>query len=441
MKILALSALYPPHHAGTYDTHCESIVNALRLRGHEVLVLTSNHGLKGEQEDGETARRLHLQGAHGHPPVTKYFDLKQIELHNHAVLHEVIQRFQPDVVHVHSLDGLSKSLVYGLRNARVPVAYDVADDWVCTGIAADAWLRYWNAPALSFLEQSTRKGLELSGERGRLDDSAPTRMMRGYDRLPMLYGNKEETSAVQPNSIAAFRFDRIYFTSYSLKGRTERAGFNVLHGDVIYPGIRAEAYVQEVRSATAPVERFLVVSNLDKTSGVLTALQAIKLARQSGRKAQLSIYGRGDSSYIAEVRSFAVTNSVPVEFLTVSNLVKDMPSVFRKHDAFIYSAEWDEPFPLTTLEAMATGLPVISTNKGGASEVIRHGENGLTFEAGDPADLAGRMYELQIQPNLRVQMAETGQQEILSRYNETSYIDRIESYLNGTLEVWGLGVV
>ena len=44
MKILVLTQLYPPHHAGTYDFRCQSIVENLKLRGHEIRVLTSTHG-------------------------------------------------------------------------------------------------------------------------------------------------------------------------------------------------------------------------------------------------------------------------------------------------------------------------------------------------------------------------------------------------------------
>ena len=58
MKILVLTNLYPPHHAGTYDLRCQSVTELLRLRGHSVLVLTSNHGLNTEQRDEESVRRV-----------------------------------------------------------------------------------------------------------------------------------------------------------------------------------------------------------------------------------------------------------------------------------------------------------------------------------------------------------------------------------------------
>jgi glycogen synthase len=428
VKILALTNLYPPHHAGTFDTHCQSVVEALRLRGHTVLVLTSSHGLRGEQRDEEIHRCLLLNGAFGDPKVTAIQALKAQEIHNNQALLETIAQFQPEVVHVFSLIGLSKSLMFSLRNTRLPVAYDVYDHWLSANVQEDPWLRYWNAPSLPFLEQSGRAALEMSGERGRLDSTAPTRMMKGYDRLPGLYGDVKARGAVEPNSLAGFRFERIYFSSESLKRLTERVGFVVNHAEVIYPGITS-AYVGELKPASAPMKKFLIVTRLNEESGVMTALKALKAVRAAKLNVTLHIYGRGESNYVASLRSFVVTNQLPVEFLTVSNLNTDMPAVYKRHDILLHTPEWAEPFPVTPLEAMGCGLPVIGTTSGGAEELLRHGENALTYPPGDAAQLAARMQEIQISPALRCQMAETAQAEVLTRFNDTVVMDQVENFL------------
>ena len=436
MKILAITNLYPPHHAGTFDTRCQSITESLRLRGHQTLVLTSSHGMRSEQRDGDVERRLRLNGVYGDPHLTKFNEMKGLEIHNNSVMAEVIDRFQPDVIHVFSLHGLSKSLIFTLRNSKLPTVYGVADHWISAGVREDPWLRFWNAPSLPFLDSSTRTALEMSGERGRLDATAPTRMMKGYERLPMLYGDAKAVSAVQPNSIPSFRFDRSYFCSQTLKQLTEKVGFTVGHAEVIYPGIQTQQFIGDIKPPAAPITKFLIVSQLDKNSGVMTALEALRQARAIKINATLSIYGRGESHYIAELRSFVVRHQIPVEFLNVSNLNQDMPSVYRKHDAVLYTPEWSEPFPITPLEAMACGLPVIGSRAGGANELLRHGENALTYAPGNAAELAAQMQDLQRQPALRCQMAETAQAEVLSKYNESTVTDQIENYLNTSLECW-----
>ena len=94
-------------------------------------MLTSTHGLRGEQRDGEIHRCLLLNGAYDAPKVTAIQQLRAQEIHNNRTLLETIAAFEPEIVHVFSLHGLSKSLIFTLRNARVPVAYAVFDHWLC----------------------------------------------------------------------------------------------------------------------------------------------------------------------------------------------------------------------------------------------------------------------------------------------------------------------
>ena len=349
-------------------------------------------------------------------------------MHNNQVLIEALEQFAPDVVHVFSLSGISKSLLFALHNTRMPVVYDIFDHWLSASVREDPWLRFWNAPSLPFFAQSTRKALEMSGERGRLDATAPTRMMKGYDRIPALYGDAKDRAAVEPNSIAGFRFDRIYFCSEALKNLTEQVGFPVCHAAVIYPGITA-AFIGDIKPPGAPISRLLLVTPLAGESGVMTALKALHIARQAGLKLTLSIYGRGDSSYVAELRSWAVSRQLPVEFLNVSNQNSDLPAVYKQHDVLLHTPEWAEPFPFTPLEAMGCGLPVIAATSGGARELLRHGENCLTYPPGDAERLAARLQELLISPALRCLMAETAQSEVLAKFNEATVTDQIENFL------------
>ena len=379
------------------------------------------------QQGGEVERRLLLNGVYDHELVTSYNDLKKIETQNHEILRDAIASFAPEVVHIYSLFGLSKSFIFSLRHCGVPTVYDVADNWMTLEVRNDPWLRWWNHPASNM----SRKALELAGQRNGIDELAPTRLMKGYDRMPELYADNP-----LPNSLNAFRFDRIYFASPWLKEAAEQAGFQVAHGEIIYPGIPTQNYVGDVKPASASVEKLLIVSTLHKRSGVLTALKAIQELRKAGARVSLNIYGKGDSNYIAELRSLIALQQLPVEFLNVSNLVKDLPAVYRRHDALLYTSEEPEPFSFTVLEAMAAGLPVVGTVLGGTRELLRQGENAFTYTPGNVYELAQRIQELQLSRTLRTQMAETAQAEVLSNFNETAVTDRIETFLETSLQTW-----
>ena len=60
----------------------------------------------------------------------------------------------------------------------------------------------------------------------------------------------------------------------------------------------------------------------------------------------------------------------------------------------LFPIEWDEPFGLTAVEAMATGTPVIAFRRGAAQEVIRHGETGFLVEVGERTHAAALVDDL-----------------------------------------------
>jgi glycosyltransferase involved in cell wall biosynthesis len=381
-----------------------------------------------EQRDERVARVLHLNGVFGHPSVTGVNELRPLERHNNEALREFVESFQPEVIHVFSLQGLSKSLLFTLHNSRKPVVFDVFDHWLSAGVREDPWLRFWNAPSLPIFQQSARAALEVSGERGRLDEVAPTRIKKGYERLPGLYGDGKALAAVTPNSIGGFRFDHLYFCSQALKSLTEQVGFCVWNGAIIYPSISA-AYVGDVKPASAPIKKLLIVAQLNDESGVMTAFKGLRIARKARPGLTLHIYGRGDSAYVAKLRSFAVSNVLPVEFLNVPNQQNDLPNVYKNHDVVLHTPEWNEPFPFSALRAMGCGTSVIGSTVGASGELLRHGENALTYPPGDAEQLAARIVELLLSPALRCQMAQTAQEDALSRFNEATVIDQIETFL------------
>src|SRR5580765_5498416 len=188
VKILVLTNLYPPHHAGTYNMRCQVLVEALTTRGHQVHVLTSTHGIGSEQRGGEIERRLRINGAFGDPLVTSYKELKSLETTNHRVLRETCESFPPDLIYVYSLEGLSKSLIFALQNSRLPTVYSVDDYWLARDVAKDSWLRWWNNPKNS--GGLARMILELFGQRSRIDAVAPTRASRADHRMPQLFTDR-----------------------------------------------------------------------------------------------------------------------------------------------------------------------------------------------------------------------------------------------------------
>ncbi|MBB5032218.1 glycosyltransferase family 4 protein [Prosthecobacter vanneervenii] len=401
MKILVLTNLYPPHYVGGYELRCAAISEALRARGHDVQVLTSNHGLKSGETTAEPwiERTLRIHGYYGHPWLGLPA-LKKLELHNNETLRNAMAFHKPDVVHVWCMGGLSKSLCLTLQRSGVPAVYDVSDHWILRSLKGDVWLDWWNRRHGSPGSRMLRLLWTLAGVRRRCDPLAPT------------------------GPVSDIRFQRLYFTSARLRELTAQQGYDVMHGGVIHCPVDTSQFKGE--PVTRAPKNWLWVGRLAEDKGILTALRALLLIRPSFG-GELHVYGRGDEAYVTMLKNFASGNSLPVTWHSATP--PEMPDVYRAHDALLFTSEWEEPFALTPLEAMACGLPVIGTMTGGSRELFRHGENALTYEAGAATELSERILQLQSEDHLRTYIARNGHTEVHKRFAMNPIVDQVEKYL------------
>ena len=94
---------------------------------------------------------------------------------------------------------------------------------------------------------------------------------------------------------------------------------------------------------------------------------------------------------------------------------EDAPEVYRRADVFV-SPTYSEGFSNTVLEAMASGLPVVSTRSVGVVDCIRHEDNGLLHEPGDVDGLRAALLRVLADAPLRERLAATALEEVRRRY-------------------------
>lgn len=403
MRILTLTNLYPPFYVGGYELRCAAITEALRDRGHDIRVLTSDHGLESRPAPADQShvhRKLRIHGYYGHPWLG-LGQLQHLETHNNEALRGVIAEFQPDVVHVWCMNGLSKSLCLTLQQLGVPTVYDVSDHWILRSLKADVWLDWWNRREGSLASKTQRALWSITGRRKALHPVAPT------------------------NPVSDIRFQRLYFTSARLRELTAAQGYDVSHGSVIHCPVDTDHFSGE--PVTREPRNWLWVGRLAEDKGIHTALRALALLGDRFQ-GELRVYGKGDAAYVAMLKQFAQEHALPVTWHSATP--DQMPDVYRAHDALLFTSEWEEPFALTPLEAMSCGLPVIGTLTGGSRELFRHADNALTYAAGNPAELARRILLLQRDHGLRRMMAETGHREVRARFAMKPIVDQVEGFLS-----------
>jgi glycosyltransferase involved in cell wall biosynthesis len=108
----------------------------------------------------------------------------------------------------------------------------------------------------------------------------------------------------------------------------------------------------------------------------------------------------------------------------------DIPRLLAAADVFVLSSEF-EALPMSILEAMAAGLPVLSTNVGNVPEIVLPGINGLLVPPLDPGALATGLVKLAASPELRASMGQAGADMHRGRWDAKTMIDRYEEILRG----------
>ena len=105
--------------------------------------------------------------------------------------------------------------------------------------------------------------------------------------------------------------------------------------------------------------------------------------------------------------------------------VPDVREYLQASDIFVLPSE-NEAFGISLIEAMATGLPVISSDAGGLADIVEDGVDGLSFPAGDGERLRGALERLFRDEELRRTLGAAARRSVVERYSTESVVERYE---------------
>ncbi|MFZ5918253.1 MAG: glycosyltransferase family 4 protein [Chloroflexota bacterium] len=183
---------------------------------------------------------------------------------------------------------------------------------------------------------------------------------------------------------------------------------------VIPPGVNPDYWARpEPRAAAAdgPVKIIFVGGNLPRKGGDLL-IEVFR--RRFQDRAELHLVTR--SAIEPAPGLFVYDDIVPND----PRLVR----LYHQADVFCLPT-WGDCLPMVLSEAMAAGLPVISTRVAGIPELVAHGESGFLIAPGDAAELAGALEILVENPALRVQMGQRGRRIVQEGFDAVTNTHRL----------------
>lgn len=179
--------------------------------------------------------------------------------------------------------------------------------------------------------------------------------------------------------IFAYRyFKKHNFVSISLKQqKNDVVGVNFVAN--VYNGLDPAKYKFEL----SPVDKFIWAARVDEAKGVYNAILA---AEKLG--VRLDIAGRIDEAKVDFFKT-KIRPRLNKKIRYVGEISqKQKVNFFRNARALLYPIEWEEPFGLVMIEALASGTPVIAFNRGAVPEIVEDGKTGFVVP---PRDKSGKI--------------------------------------------------
>jgi glycosyltransferase involved in cell wall biosynthesis len=173
-----------------------------------------------------------------------------------------------------------------------------------------------------------------------------------------------------------------------------------------------QADAHEVSKVGFP--HIIVTRNLEPIYDVGSALKAFRQVLERMPEAHISIAGSGDERPRLESLARELGISERVTFTgRLDN--EHMVRLYRSADVMVNTSLVDN-MPNSILEALACGIPVVSTNVGGVPYMVNHGEHALLVPPGDPQAMADAVIRLCDESQLKDRMVKAGR-DLVSQYS------------------------
>lgn len=216
----------------------------------------------------------------------------------------------------------------------------------------------------------------------------------------------------------------------------EQEGFPPAKVNVIPNGVDCDRFHPSVDGSS--IRRELGISTRTPVAGIVAALRpeknhallldAFAAVRQSVPDAALLIVGDGPERPALEAQIARLGLADSVHLLGTRS---DIPQLLAAMDVFVLTSRM-EANPVSILEAMATGKPVVAPRVGSIPQSVIDGETGYLSEPNDPQTTADRLVELFLHPARARAFGAAGRQLVESRWSLEAMVEGYQSLIESS---------
>jgi glycosyltransferase involved in cell wall biosynthesis len=172
----------------------------------------------------------------------------------------------------------------------------------------------------------------------------------------------------------------------------------------------------QIKKQNSPTLRLLFISNLIRSKGVLDVIEALALIKE--KNFELSIVGAESDISSNELLKVIHFHHLDDKVRYMGKLYgEEKFNLLARSDVFVFPTYYsNECLPISILEAMCFGLPVISTFEGAIPDLVKNNETGLLIPSNQPKALAEAISKLLENVDLRNHMGEEGRKHFLNKF-------------------------
>ena len=185
-------------------------------------------------------------------------------------------------------------------------------------------------------------------------------------------------------------------------------------------------------------ERFTVgwVGRMTSVKEAPDVLRTVRLLHDRGIDAALVMVGDGPDRSALEALAQELGIAEATRFVGFQD---DVGPWFHAFDTLLLPSR-SEGTPVSAIETLASGHPVVATRVGGVADVVHDGVDGYLFAFGDVTRAADRLAQLAADPELRRRLGEAGRERVLRRYRVPRLVEDIDRLYRALLAEKGFAV-
>lgn len=171
-------------------------------------------------------------------------------------------------------------------------------------------------------------------------------------------------------------------------------------------------------------ERFIMISRLIAEKGIREYIQAAEKIKKQYANTSFTLAGASDDNPSSipqsEVQQRAAEGTI--DYL---GEIDDVCSALQNADIFVLPTYYGEGLPRSLVEAMACGLPIITTDWPGCRDCVQDGVNGFLIPPKDPEALANTMLKFILNPGLVHSMSQKSRELAVEKYELNKVLDQV----------------